>query len=158
MKTTPHLPLDASEIRVLALHPGEWDDPIVCTLKHLSLEDELEYHTVSYVWGDPAPVYEIMLDNASYPVAANLYQVLHRLRDYNRWHPRDGDDEASEPLYIWIDALCINQTDRIERAVQVQKMTEIYTKATKLFAYVGEHEPGRERNWLRSSSAYPGNH
>lgn len=143
-EVSPHRPLGASEIRVISLHPGEWDDPIVCTLKHVSLDGEPEYNTVSYVWGDPTPVYEIMLDNVSYPVAANLYQVLHRLRDYSRWHPRDGDEESSESLCLWIDALCINQLDMIERAAQVQRMTEIYTKATKLFAYIGEHDTERE--------------
>lgn len=146
LELSPHRPLSESEIRVLALHPGDWDDPIVCTLRHVSLDDEPEYNTVSYVWGDPAPIYEIVLDDVSYPVAANLYQVLHRLRDHNRWHPGDGDGEASQPLWLWIDALCINQTDKIERATQVQKMTQIYTRSSKVFAWIGEYEPEKEES------------
>lgn len=143
--TSPHRPLntiDPSQIRVITLQLGKWDDPVVCTLQHVSLTDDPTYNAVSYVWGDPAAVYDIILDGVSYPVAANLYQVLHRLRDYNRWYP--GDDDIPKPLVLWIDALCINQADNIERSAQVRMMTQIYTKATKVFACVGEVEQCKE--------------
>jgi hypothetical protein len=39
---------------------------------------------------------------------------------------------------IWIDALCINQSDPDERAQQVSIMRNIYQKATFVSAWLGE--------------------
>lgn len=40
-------------IRILKLHPGANGSPIACTLRVVSLDDNPEYETLSYVWGDP---------------------------------------------------------------------------------------------------------
>jgi len=42
------------EVRVISLQPGKWDDEIRCLLHVVSLDDELDYAALSYVWGDPA--------------------------------------------------------------------------------------------------------
>ena len=39
---------------------------------------------------------------------------------------------------IWIDALCINQRDKDEKAVQVRRMDQIYKGAKAVFAWLGE--------------------
>ncbi|KAK3313393.1 heterokaryon incompatibility protein-domain-containing protein [Apodospora peruviana] len=41
-------------------------------------------------------------------------------------------------LYLWIDALCINQQDLGERSQQVSRMKEIYDHAASLFIWLGE--------------------
>jgi hypothetical protein len=55
---SPHQPLsttDPSEIRIIKLFPGNFDDAIRCELEHMSLEVEdcLPFAAVSYCWGDP---------------------------------------------------------------------------------------------------------
>jgi hypothetical protein len=42
-------------------------------------------------------------------------------------------------MYIWMDTICINQHDNIERSRQVAKMLTIYQKADKVMIYLGEH-------------------
>jgi hypothetical protein len=46
---------------------------------------------------------------------------------------------VNKPLTIWIDAICINQDDIIERGAQVQIMGEIYQTAWRLRIWLGEH-------------------
>jgi hypothetical protein len=44
----------------------------------------------------------------------------------------------SQPRVLWIDAICINQTDLVERSTQVNLMLQIYQKAKKTVVYLGE--------------------
>jgi hypothetical protein len=48
----PQLDPERNEIRTVTLQPGNWDDEILCLLKTVSLDDDPEYSTLSYVWGD----------------------------------------------------------------------------------------------------------
>jgi hypothetical protein len=53
----------------------------------------------------------------------------------------DRDDSSYSPelsLYLWIDAICINQKDLAERSVQVTRMRDIYIRATTVFIWLGE--------------------
>lgn len=45
-----------------------------------------------------------------------------------------------EGWMIWIDAICIDQSDIIERASQVQRMREIYSKAWTPIIWLGEKQ------------------
>ncbi|KAI1593343.1 heterokaryon incompatibility protein, partial [Pyrenophora tritici-repentis] len=42
-----------------------------------------------------------------------------------------------KPLTLWIDALCIDQDDEVEKTEQVQQMQQIYSKATSVIAWLG---------------------
>lgn len=39
---------------------------------------------------------------------------------------------------LWVDALCINQNDTLERGTQVQLMTQIYSGAASVHSWLGE--------------------
>ncbi|OCK85500.1 HET-domain-containing protein [Lepidopterella palustris CBS 459.81] len=98
------------------------------------------YLALSYTWGDPAcpfldlltplpalPV-ETLCDGQPFYVGPNLSVALERLE----YLIQDKPD-----MYIWIDAICINQADDAERASQVKMMGEIYTRAQKVYAWLG---------------------
>ena len=55
-------------------------------------------------------------------------------------------------LYVWIDAICINQNGFTERALQVKRMGEIYSSALAVRAFLGEpsQESALEIQMLRS--------
>lgn len=40
-------------------------------------------------------------------------------------------------LTLWVDALCIDQSDEMEKTEQVQQMREIYSRATLVLAWLG---------------------
>lgn len=96
------------------LSPGSFDDPIFCELVHVCLSDHDDYSALSYCWGDPTITTPITLNGQPYPVTTNLEQALRYIRLEHECRP------------LWIDALCINQSDLSERSHQVRRMREIY--------------------------------
>ncbi|KAK4097724.1 HET-domain-containing protein [Parathielavia hyrcaniae] len=140
---SPHRPLSQpEEIRVVKLHPGASDHPIVCTLEHVRLGEHggntttPDYIAVSYVWGDPAETRPIALDSApSYPVTLNLFSALTHLRD-------EGNQ-----VCLWIDSLCINQQDLAERSAQVSRMRDIYASAAEVRVWLGDYGDISKPDW-----------
>lgn len=52
--------------------------------------------------------------------------------------------ETGSPAYIWIDALCIDQTNNDEKGVQVAMMDEIYKNASKVVIFLGDADQHTE--------------
>ncbi|KAK7978253.1 hypothetical protein PG988_005743 [Apiospora saccharicola] len=117
---------DTGEFRILQLHPGSWDDPIVCTTFCARLEDRPAYTALSYAWGDPADSREVQLNGHPIQITRNLFVALRRLRD----------SECVKNM--WADALCINQADNEEKARQVSLMRNIYSGSTDATMRLGE--------------------
>jgi hypothetical protein len=84
------------------------------------------FGALSYTWGAPVFDTELVVDEKSLRITKGLAAALKRLR------PVDGT------FLLWIDQVCINQQDMTERNSQVKLMGQIYTKAAKLIAWVGE--------------------
>lgn len=89
---------------------------IVGQLRHVSHSQlpSTHYETVSYLWGNPTPCEITIIDGRRLLVPKNADQALRRLS-----YP----DRART---LWIDAVCINQADKGERAQQVLLMRQIY--------------------------------
>lgn len=120
-------PLDSGrfQIRCLSLSPAEFEDPICGILETVSLEDCPKYEAISYVWGQNASPAPMLIDHVNISITQNLDTALRHLRH------RDSDRR------LWVDALCINQTDLKEKAEQVKSMGLIYSKATKAIVWLG---------------------
>jgi hypothetical protein len=54
------------------------------------------------------------------------------------FHGTATHEEGDEECVLWIDAICINQSDELERSVQVGYMGEIYESARRVVVWVGE--------------------
>ena len=119
---------DVRQIRLIHILPGVWDDALSCQLHIVSLEEGPDYRALSYTWADPNPTIAILLDGYRFHVGLNLGKVLKRLR------------RATEKMIIWIDALCINQTDFIEKEIQVDLMKDIYEGCEEVMMWLGEPE------------------
>ncbi|KAK4200993.1 heterokaryon incompatibility protein-domain-containing protein [Triangularia verruculosa] len=137
------------EIRLVTIKPGKWTDPITCELSchSLDVEDETEYWTLSYAWGSPRATENIILEGRQWPVTVNLANALLFLRD------------RKQPVRIWIDALCIDQSNLKERGGQVQMMKDIYSGGKQVVVYLGDgknHRPKRlAEQWTSSKGPYP---
>jgi hypothetical protein len=105
--------------------PGAWDSPISCELSIASLNSVPAYQTLSYVWGDPKVTNPILLHGHTFHVTINLYAALRRLR-------------SKKTRVIWIDSLCINQSDTDERNYQVVLMGKIYERCQEVLVWLGE--------------------
>lgn len=138
------LDLSGDEIRLLTLHPGGDGDRISCTLSHHNLTDNIEYEALSYTWGDSANLCTIVLNGFSFQVRASLKTALLHLRypslsvlQLHRESGR-GDENERKDRVLWIDALCINQSDDVETSRQVSIMAEIYSHASRVLIWLGE--------------------
>ncbi|CAF3511544.1 unnamed protein product [Fusarium graminearum] len=118
------------EIRLLTLHPdAEEHNQICCTLSHAELKpskssDFPAYEALSYVWGKPNFSELILLNDQDFFITPSLKYALSCLR------------YKTQPRVLWVDALCINQSDILERNHQVSLMREIYSKCQRDIAWL----------------------
>jgi len=123
------LNVDEKEIRLLRVFPAfRHSAPIVCDIRSctLDLASSHAYRALSYAWGHPeAEKREITLEGSTLMVQPNLESALRHLRS------------KVFPLIIWVDAVCINQSDLKERSQQVMLMREIYLSATIVNVWLG---------------------
>lgn len=139
-------PLEGSEIRLLRVAPGGWDDQVSCTLHYEPLNEETEYVALSYTWGDPTNQVGILVNGQPHCVTRSLFTALRRFRQLcaEERSFNDGDftfcfyPEGS--MYIWADALCINQKDNMEKITEIPRMREIYTYCTRVCVWLGEDD------------------
>jgi Heterokaryon incompatibility protein (HET) len=115
---TLYQPLDPTGgIRVLIVEPGSKDSHICCRLVPENITRYPDYRALSYEWGFAADSKAIKLNGQIVSVRQNLWWAL--------WHLRD----IGLAVRLWVDALCINQEDDIERGHQVSMMGSIYKNA-----------------------------
>lgn len=116
------------EIRLLLLHAGSDNDPIRCSSSVVSLRHDPNFEALSYVWGtkDPTGNTCIDLDGQPFSVTPSLHTALKRLR------------RADSQRTLWVDAVCINQEDNAEKAIQVAMMSDIYTRTSDALLWLGE--------------------
>jgi len=141
--TLLYQPLDTSkpQIRLIHITPGKGDDPIHCKFVVAELEEyggqsSLKYDALSYEWGSQLSQREIVVDGIPLMVGANLWNALHELRE-----PRPTrliTYKLSTP--IWIDAICINQQELMERNFQVGMMDMIYRNADCVRVWLGPED------------------
>ncbi|XMA17135.1 hypothetical protein WAI453_009926 [Rhynchosporium graminicola] len=120
------------EFRLLQIHAlsevSFGSTNVQCTLSHWEVDPDYphhpEYTALSYTWSaaeetttgevDP-PLCEIIVNGNRLRVGSNLYDCLCELR-------RRIDVSEPKSMYIWIDAICIDQVNVHERSLQVGLM------------------------------------
>ncbi|KAF9874661.1 heterokaryon incompatibility protein [Colletotrichum karsti] len=88
-----------------------------------------DYGALSYAWGDQSVKVPIIMDGQVVLVGQNLEAALRAL---------SSDPDYVEGLKIWVDAICINQKDHVERNRQVKRMRMIYGKALIVSIWLGK--------------------
>lgn len=112
--------------RLVTLLPGASVDGIKCDLTVHDLEKNPSYEALSYTWGDPEKVHAISMNGESFGITENVYTFLKRYR------------HETEPRTVWIDSICINQSDDDEKTAQVKMMGDIYSRSTRVVVWLGE--------------------
>lgn len=113
-------------IRVLAVEPGGFSDPLKGTLIQCDLQNtDIDYEALSYVWGRQYPGCFIEIDNSFLPIFGSLDDALRHLRKTNGIR------------YIWADSICIDQYNIKEKSSQVLLMVNVYRKACRVNVWPG---------------------
>lgn len=156
-------PLGPNSIRLISIVPGFSSETIRCSLNAVDMNQAPTYDALSYVWGTELSDEPITCNGKKIIVTKNLINALRHLRPLPRWEsviswPTDHDlhsirnawrgfatnrqEKQEHTNYqqnaIWIDAICINQNDNIERASQVKLMDVIYTNAALVKIWLGK--------------------
>jgi hypothetical protein len=119
-------PLGTRSIRLLNISSVE--GRLICNISTASLDYPPHYFALSYTWDGQQRDQDLILDSSALKVSRNVLTVLPYLVQH------------IGPLSIWIDGVCINQDDELEKNIQVPMMHEIYTKASKTIAWLGESD------------------
>lgn len=122
--------------RLLKLTRGAKSDPLECELSVHKLQDlpcgvhsnVPEFQALSYVWGSDPPIHEIRCDDGHFRITETLRRALCRLRRQDRH------------IFVWADAICINQSDLKERRQQVALMRIIFSRAKMVTACLDLNE------------------
>jgi hypothetical protein len=133
METYTHLPLGTTrqQIRLIQVRRDR-DGPIHCDISTFDIEVAPPYRAISYMWGPLEPEHDLIVDNKRLSIRSNLRSLLLNLRTV----PISGH-MATESYYFWIDQICINQSDTLERNHQVRLMSEIYTHCQSVVVWLG---------------------
>ncbi|KAI0970944.1 heterokaryon incompatibility protein-domain-containing protein [Xylaria arbuscula] len=112
--------------RLLRVLPGIPDDAIQCELLVSKIDDLPNYEPVSYAWGDPTTRKQIICDGVPVSVTTSAYQLLRRFR------------KRCKERIIWLDGICIDQTNNKEKNHQVAFMSHIYSHGSQTLVWLGE--------------------
>jgi len=169
----PYRPLDQNrqEIRLLKQSSANIrSGRLHYELIHYTFDEKHPYFALSYVWGQQELQETIFVDGKMVPVSANLFAALNSICDASR-AATTGADVSSDKwlkfgpsfgsedyianfvqiilrdelvLEIWVDALCINQSNDGEKSQQIMLMPQIYTNAYCVIMWLGKEERNTE--------------
>lgn len=117
-----------SQIRLVGLAPATLGNaPVYCVLKTVSLfSRECEYEAVSYTWGAKANQFNITINERTIRVSKNLFVALRGLR------------QATSTRVLWVDAICIDQTNLEEKSQQICQMRNVYDNVSAVLVFLGD--------------------
>jgi hypothetical protein len=112
------------------------------------------YTAVAYCAGDPRDTPPIQANGYVFNAFANLARAITEIV-HNRLH-----DHGDEELLLWIDQVCINQSDATERSHQVSFMGDIYRSARDVAVCLStDGRPRQAMEWMKElyeDKALPG--
>ncbi|KAK5655801.1 hypothetical protein OQA88_5339 [Cercophora sp. LCS_1] len=120
------------EVRLLLLKAGGRDDGLRCELQTANLQCGPVFEAVSYTWassdGDDSSCRSIQCGSAGQHISItrSCEAALRNLR-----YP-DKD------RVLWVDAICIDQSNFLERNHQVKNMIAVFRSAQRVLVYLGE--------------------
>ncbi|KAF2729827.1 HET-domain-containing protein, partial [Polyplosphaeria fusca] len=116
------------QIRLIKLQYQQGPSPNICcrmTLHKLSVV--LGYTALSYMWGNSSSN-KISVNGEDFWIYDNLFDFL---------TVQSANAEFCRSTYLWVDQVCINQSNTDERNHQVNLMSKIYQLATGTIVWLG---------------------
>ncbi|PSN60755.1 hypothetical protein BS50DRAFT_578933 [Corynespora cassiicola Philippines] len=123
-----YTPLKETDIRLVYPLPClDREEPVMCRIKSFNLEEKPDYDALSYVWGDWMQHSLAKISGIGVMITQNLSEILKTIRA----------QEIGQISWLWIDALCIDQSNIRERSHQVMKLTQIFNGAKEVIVCLG---------------------
>lgn len=161
------LPTESAAIRLIQIRPDDTQiHGFSLTVQSFILKEAPAFCCLSYTWqsakvpepgshenDEAAANITVKCGAQTITITENLFDFLSRARDEHWFTPktigRDSEDvlrlnsgqQMALPLYLWIDAISINQNDIPERSKQVSMMGDIYSLSQTVLVWLGKEEP-----------------
>lgn len=124
-----YTPLEKTEIRLLMLYPGS-DTTLRGTIFRAPFQLAGPYYALSYAWGNDSICSSLWTPEGTIGITDSLQRALMCVRN------------PTEPLILWVDALCINQADLEEKVEQIRLLPRIFQQAICVIAHLGGKDDG----------------
>ena len=123
-------PLNQSDpqIRLLSVRASDLTDDLSFFMDRTFLREVPVYFALSYVWGDPNDNTTITVNGHNVQVTKNLADALRHIRYYFKALLPKTDffgGKVATTTRLWVDALCIDQQNFVEKSQQVNLMSKI---------------------------------
>lgn len=129
-------PLETPQtIRLVHARRLSADGHIIIKMKHVSLTQTHcpKFTAISYVWGEKKlHPHKVIINGRTCQVLESIYPILALICD---------EPGVKKDAWFWIDYLCINQDDSLERGTQVALMGTLYQRAHRTRVWLGEDTP-----------------
>src|SRR6266536_1633585 len=131
----------ADAFRLVVLQPGHGDD-IHCRLLYTTHSNKPNYEALSYTWGGIDRPRMLHINGMIMACGENLWQALKHLRS------------PEVERMLWVDAICIDQSNKCERTHQVSQMRAIYSHAVTVLIWLGPEteSSGIAMEWIKELS------
>ncbi|KAI4862677.1 heterokaryon incompatibility protein-domain-containing protein [Hypoxylon rubiginosum] len=96
------------------------------------MNDKPLYRALSYVWGSPTERVDIEVNGELLSIGSNLRAALLQLR-------QDQDCPS-----IWVDSICIEQTNTAEKSWHVNEMGKIFSGTEQVYLWLGPAADGSD--------------
>lgn len=143
-------------------------DPVECRLVTVRLGDEPDYIALSSLYGEASETDRIFIGGRPVTITRHLVQALKHVRAVfyptvsqrfqrtpakkphgaPRWlkwllgangiQAKDGEYDRPRSLRVWLDLICVNQADDLEKSKQLTEMRSIYRSAELVVGWLGE--------------------
>lgn len=117
---------------LMAPHAGLVPDENRLTPRRFAWGD---YVALSYCWGSALMVRKIRVNGRNVDVGANLEAALRQLQSSHC---------VKRGFKVWVDAICIDQSNVEERGQQIRRMRDIYAAAWHVVIWLGTHDNDSE--------------
>jgi hypothetical protein len=140
--------LQDDKIRLFRMVAGDRKSKEVhLEIQQFSFNPTIQYLAISYAWGRPSSEFPgswdsptdlktVHINSHELKVRQNLFSFLLEARQLSI--PGSEYVEMQSGVeWLWVDAICIDQTNIQERNTQVLKMKDIYENAMKVICWLG---------------------
>ncbi|KAK1749729.1 hypothetical protein QBC47DRAFT_131160 [Echria macrotheca] len=122
-------------IRLLLLQRPEPEKPLRGRMEVVeSLDPVPDFVAISYVWGVALKPYRLDTPDGVVWLTASCEAALRSAAL--------AESRTSSAVRVWVDAVCIDQSNTHEKVVQVRHMRDIYRAARRVYGWIGEAEQG----------------
>jgi hypothetical protein len=123
----PSIPCDkSSHIRLVQLKPGRRDQDVSVQIVPVPFDKAPTYEAISYAWGEVNVTEPVSVNGVKCRIPVNLLAFFRQRQSMPDQSP------------LWIDALCIDQTNPADKEAQILHMARIYCRCTQFTIWLGE--------------------